>query len=541
MTVPQSFGPSPPAVASPGGAQRPVVLVGFQEQAHLGLGYLASVLRQHGHRVLLLDIERPPSELLAAAAREDPLLVGFSLVFQFYVRRFSTLARYLRDHGIDCHFTVGGHFPTLSPDATFEEVPDLDSIVRFEGEATIVELADCLHEGRSWHDVRGIAWRDGPRVVANAPRPLIEDLDSLPHPDRPAALKTVLGRRMAPLLASRGCARACAFCSIHSFYRGAPGKIVRTRKPLEVVREMRRLYEDRGATIFLFLDDDFPLFGPWRRWAHEFLDELERQQLAGRVIWKISARADSVDADLFSALRDAGLHVVYMGLESGSASGLRTLNKQLTVEQNLRAVEVLRHLDIPFQFGFMMFEPSTTFETVRANVEFLRRVCSGGTVAAGFCRMLPFAGTPIRTELEREGRLRGDTADPDYDFTDARIARLHTQVNALVEGANWLFGSRPLVPELNWAWYEAAVMDRLCGGLTGVGDYRRRLADLTTASNDLLLQVVEDCAGACVDGSEAPWSVEQLRPRCSDIAEQMLALRDGFVARNQDAILGALV
>ena len=79
-----------------------------------------------------------------------------------------------------------------------------------------------------------------------------------------------------PLLASRGCARTCSFCSIHTFYRAAPGKVVRTRKPAEVVREMRHLLrERRRRRIFLFQDDDFPLFGPvWQRWASEFVDEL---------------------------------------------------------------------------------------------------------------------------------------------------------------------------------------------------------------------------------------------------------------------------
>jgi hypothetical protein len=61
------------------------------------------------------------------------------------------------------------------------------------------------------------------------------------------------------------------------FYRTAPGKVVRTRKPAEVVREMRFLLEEHGISIFLFQDDDFSLFGPaWQRWAREFVNELYR-------------------------------------------------------------------------------------------------------------------------------------------------------------------------------------------------------------------------------------------------------------------------
>src|SRR5688500_12031021 len=154
-----------------------------------------------------------------------------------------------------------------------------------------------------------------------------------------------------PILASRGCARTCSFCSIHTFYRAAPGRIVRTRKPAEVVREMRMLYEERGITIFLFQDDDFPLFGNvWRRWANEFVDELNRSGLPERVIWKMNCRADAVDRDLFIKMRDAGLYLVYMGLESGSEQGLETLHKQITVEQNLRAVDILKSIGLMWEY-----------------------------------------------------------------------------------------------------------------------------------------------------------------------------------------------
>ena len=154
------------------------------------------------------------------------------------------------------------------------------------------------------------------------PRALVEDLDQLPYPDRNYEPGTVLGRSIMPILASRGCARTCSFCSIHTFYRAAPGKIVRTRKPAEVVREMSMLHEERGITIFLFQDDDFPLFGTvWRRWANEFVDELHRSGLPEKVIWKMNCRADAVDRELFIRMRDAGLYLVYMGLESGSEAG----------------------------------------------------------------------------------------------------------------------------------------------------------------------------------------------------------------------------
>ncbi|HLK08462.1 MAG TPA: cobalamin-dependent protein, partial [Candidatus Angelobacter sp.] len=237
---------------------RLVMLIGFQEQTNLGLGYLASTLRSHGYRAEILDFEQPREEILRAAQEMNPVVIGFSLIFQFYVQQFEELASYLRRNGIACHFTMGGHYPSLSYQQALELVPAVDSAVLFEGELTLLELVDRISLGQEWRRIDGIAYRQESQAVANALRALVRDLDDLPYPDRDQRPMSLLGRRVAPMLASRGCIRTCSFCSIHVFYRTAPGKVVRTRNPVRVVEEMRMLHERDGITIFLFQDDDFP-------------------------------------------------------------------------------------------------------------------------------------------------------------------------------------------------------------------------------------------------------------------------------------------
>src|SRR5215468_5236124 len=98
-----------------------IVLIGFQSMGNL-------------------DIELPEDELVAAVTEAQPMLVGFSLIFQFYIRRYASLMEALRREGCDAHFTMGGHYPTLSPQQTLAAAPDLDSIVRYEGEVTLLEI-----------------------------------------------------------------------------------------------------------------------------------------------------------------------------------------------------------------------------------------------------------------------------------------------------------------------------------------------------------------------------------------------------------------
>src|SRR5262245_44418783 len=158
---------------------RPVMLVGFQRHSNLGIGYLAATLQRWGYRVEVFDFEAERQQILDAAHALDPVLIGFSLIFQSYISWFGSLIRYLRDNRVPCHFTMGGHFPSLSYQHTLELIPELDSVVRFEGEDTLLELADCLSTGRDWRGLTGLAYREGEAITANPMRHLIDDLDAL--------------------------------------------------------------------------------------------------------------------------------------------------------------------------------------------------------------------------------------------------------------------------------------------------------------------------------------------------------------------------
>jgi radical SAM superfamily enzyme YgiQ (UPF0313 family) len=527
--------------ARPRRTDRPILLVGFVEQGNLGIGYLASTLEAFGWRVLVADVESDPREILRTVEAEQPVLIGFSLIFQFYIRRYRDVILRLRAAGIDTHMTMGGHFPSLGPAATFEEAPELDSVVQYEGELTLLELADALSTGADWRTIPGVIHRHGGPPACAETRHLLRDLDDLPWPKRDYEAEDVLGHRVMPLLASRGCARTCSFCSIHTFYRTAPGKVVRTRAPAEVVAEMRWLLDERGISIFLFQDDDFPLFGRvWKRWTRELIAEMWKAGLPGRAIWKINCRADAIDEELLAEMKAAGLYLVYMGLESGDGQGLDTLDKGISVEQNLAAVATLKRLGLVFDFGFMLLDPSSSFESIRNNLGFLRTITGDGSVAAVFCRMLPYDGTPIKDRLAAEGRLRGDVCDPDYDFLDPRLDAFHAELDRMMKLSGWIHGHQALSPMLNWAWNEVAVLEGLFPRLAGMADYRRALAAITGASNAEVLDAVEELAAAHEAGRPGRDFSGALARSSERLGARMLETRNRFVAAHQAELLAAL-
>lgn len=515
------------------------VLIGFQEQGNLGIGYVASMLVRCGFAVRTLDFRERRESILETVRSANPVLVGFSLIFQYYVSEFASLASYLRDNGITCHFCAGGHYPSLRYEHVLRSVPELDSVVRFEGEITCSELMQCLVEGRDWRQILGLAYREGDRFVATAPRSLISDLDDLPFPERPLeSALTVLGKRASPILASRGCCRDCSFCSIRQFYGQVPGKKVRVRKPANVVAEMKLLWEGTGTSIFLFQDDDFPVWGNFgQRWISEFIKCLQNENLVGKLIWKISCRADEVESSLFSRMRDAGLCTVYLGIESGNEDGLRTLNKRLTVEDSLRAASTLKHLGLAFTYGFMLFDPSSNFDSLSENTKFLRQLTADGTVPVVFCRMLPYAGTPIEDCLAQEGRLRGSVDNPDYDFVDPRVNALFEALNRSV--SPWMQGSNSLVNQLNFAWQEYWVLRRLFPPAIPTENYASFLRSTTQRCNGYLLDFVEQVISV-FEGSQrnAPSSVE-FSAAMRRFGYELVKERDGFILKHQNALLAS--
>jgi hypothetical protein len=225
-----------------------------------------------------------------------------------------------------------------------------------------------------------------------------------------------------------------------------------------------------------------------------------------------------------------------MGIESGVDAGLEVLHKQMTVEQNLAGVRILKELGLLFSYGFMLFDPSSTFDSVRDNVGFLRQIVGDGSAAATFCRMLPYGGTPIRDRLQAEGRLRGDVTHPDYDFLDLRLNEYYRELHRVV--GPWT-SDEGVSHELNWAGEELETIRRLVPGAHGVAGYRTALSALTAESNEQLFRLIEESSLAFEGGDRAPLDLAETRRITAATRQQMLEIRNRFVAGNVDALIDA--
>jgi radical SAM superfamily enzyme YgiQ (UPF0313 family) len=470
-------------------SQCDILLIGFEDQENLGLRYIASYLGEHNVRVSIEAFGSPRRQILYLIRKAKPKIVGFSMIFQRFFFDFKELVAYLRENGVSAHFTMGGHFPSMEHLKTLELIPELDSVVRFEGEETMLELCEKLEHADSWPEIKGLAYRNGDKIRVNPVRPLLENLDCLPFPLRDKQVATHRGLGVCSILGSRGCYHDCGFCSIHQFYKVPPGPLRRTRSPANIIKEMERLFHERNMRIFIFQDDEWFMKGHSHvGWIEDFVSALKRSPICDRILWRISCRVDDVRADLIKKMQDVGLMCVYLGIESGNDQGLRTFNKHFTVADVYKALDVLREIDMPFEFGFMIFDPESAFESVLENIAFLENITAGGQALANFSKMVPYAGTTIAESLDKEGRLQGTIDSPDYGFPDPRLDLLQFFVSRTFNFRN--FNQEGLVERLRLAKFDGMVLKKFFSGRYDALSYEGAVRELIRLSNDSALETL---------------------------------------------------
>lgn len=396
---------------------QPVVFVAFKEYDNLGVGYLASILSEEGYEPLIIDFRNDREEILVVIKKLNPLIVGFSVIFQYYINEFKDLINYLRKSGVASHFSAGGQFASMRFEDLFKLIPSLDSIVRFEGEYTFLELVKHLHSGTNWRNLKGLAFKENGKIYTNPVRQPEMDLDIFPYPMRSSLEDYAFGKKYATILAGRGCLNNCSFCNNTEYIRQSLVPYKRIRKPEKVVEEIEFLHYKKDCSVFLFEDDDFPVkTSNGSDWIERFCKEIKHKRLSDKVIWKINCRPDEVDYDSFTLMKKHGLYLVFLGIDDGTDDGLIRLNKRMTTAVSLKGINILKKLGIGVDYGFMLFQPSSTFGSVNLNLGFLRQICSDGSTPVTFLKLMPYFDTRIEKELRQEGRLKGEPGFLDYDF-----------------------------------------------------------------------------------------------------------------------------
>jgi radical SAM superfamily enzyme YgiQ (UPF0313 family)/SAM-dependent methyltransferase len=370
---------------------------------HHGIGALSAALIRAGHQTRLFYCEQLPEreEFLREVRRFDPGMVGFSFnSHQWkYIRE---MAGWMAEsHPVPT--VAGGTHPTHSPEEVISQ-PGIDMVCRGEGDEAIVELAAAVASGADPSSIANLWVRRGEEVVRNEIRPLIQDMDGLPFPDRGIFdMEAVLRENefAITMMAGRGCPLNCHYCcnsALMKLYRGR-GSFVRFRSVDNVLEEIELLAGRYNFTSLFFDDDVFTLR---RDWVEGFCMSYRR---SFRFPFSINLRVDKLDREMIVMLKDAGLYGVRVGVESGNERIRReVMNRRMTNEQIERVFGWLHEMDIHSRSYNIIGMPGDTPETIRETMRLNERLMPDQIQVSTF---QPYPGTHLYELCRSKGYLSG--------------------------------------------------------------------------------------------------------------------------------------
>lgn len=426
-------------------------------EENLGLGYIAACLKKHGLKTEIMDYSSQhwPGQVEKQLPKLSCQLVGVTIPFQDQAKIAFSFISALKALNPHVHINIGGMYPTFAYEEILNLFSFVDSVTLGEGEETFVELADSIINGKEWRTTRGIVYRSDSGLTVNEIRPLIKDLDSIPFPERYMLNTNAKNMKYANLLTSRGCYGRCTFCSVVSFYSmfGAKYRLRSTENVMDEILFLYNKYDVRNISIS---DANF-IGGQGRGYtrAANVAEEILKRNLDLRFV--MACRPDDVEEKLFANLKRAGLAGVFLGIESGSQAMLDRFQKDITVEQNIEAMEILKKLGLYVIMGFIPFDERVSFTELYDNALFLEIIRK--TMPPNmwrhpfFSRILPYAGTEIERHMKETGIYKGNSLDYSYRILDPKINFLYSTANFLsvvADKAKRIFKSSPVGYELDW-------------------------------------------------------------------------------------------
>ncbi len=399
----------------------------------LGLPAMAAYLRREMKGVEIKILDCLPDKvgwksLEKAIADFDPDVfgVGDMVIYMHEGMKAAALAKKVKPSVITLG---GGHFHSHMPRYSLGKYPQLDFIVRYEGEETTREFLETLRAGGDISQVQSIAYRDGEQIVETPPRPLIASLDTLPMPayDLMPINKYspfgVMWPKTITIQGNRGCPYNCSYCSWSAMegehVLGPDGRhvlipTIRQRSAHRVIEDIDLLYGKYGIRYLFWVE------GTWNfdnDWLNDFCDQMLKRNYKGLGWWAF-VRADKLleqeKLGILSKMVKVGLRHVLIGGERPVDEELAEIGKtKLSGDALMQASHLLKR-KYP-----QVFRMATWITGIRSETPASMMRLSDYTIRAklDFTQMhplMPFPGTPLYEEALQKGWI----TEPDFGLYD---------------------------------------------------------------------------------------------------------------------------
>jgi anaerobic magnesium-protoporphyrin IX monomethyl ester cyclase len=371
--------------------------------------------------------------------------------------------------------TGGQHFTATAQDS-LQLYPEIDAIVRNEGEQTLAELVGAHQNLTGFQNILGLSFRNKGKIIHNPQRPLIANLEDLPFPGyhyvknniRKYHFSAMSGKKSPYSLieGSRGCNHQCTFCTQWRYWQAC----WRFKSAKRIADEMAYCSREFGSEMIWLTDDNF---GAGQR-PQELAQEIISKQLPADVSWFVQARCDDIirNKDVLPQLAKSGLSWVLLGVENSNPATLDYFKKGITPNDAKTAVRLLRDNGIFAHAMVIIGNRKETHQSIRQLQEFANDLDPDFIM---FGILTPFPGTEVYAEAERNGWIE-DRNWSHYDMIHAIMPTetLSTQqVQEELYGCyrnfygHWgrrlggLFSSKPMKRRTYWHMLASGVMGKI--------------------------------------------------------------------------------
>ncbi len=394
----------------------------------IGLAYIAAATRHAGFSVQVIDalgenLEQftpisGSAELILnglrfdqvfALARPNTTVFGVSIMFSRDWLISRAFLRELKKEFPHAKIVVGGEHVTACADYVLMDCPEIDFVVRGEGEETFTDLLKALAKDEDPATIDGIAYRKNEKVFLNKPRKRIQSIDTIPLPawdlfpirsfiDKGHTHGFDLGRSM-PMLASRGCPFQCTFCSNPQMWT----TMWNARCPKLVVEEMKLYMREYQVTNFDFFDLTTIVK---KSWIIEFCQLIVKENL--NITWQLPSgtRSEALDEEVTSWLYRAGCRSIIYAPESGSPAELKRIKKKVNLEKMLKSMRSTYLNGVRMKVNIVMGFPDATLKDVLNTYWFFVRMASVGVNDVGCFAFSPYPGSELFYRLCAEKKIQ---------------------------------------------------------------------------------------------------------------------------------------
>lgn len=375
---------------------------------YLGIGYLSSVLKKESYDTELLHIKRPvaDSEFIREVEKRKPDIIAFTSTTNttLFIKQWARAAK--KSVGVTTIY--GGIHPTLMPEECIA-LDGIDMLCIGEGEGAMLDVSRRIADREyDFSDIPNIWSKKNGSVYRNGPRPLLQDLDTLPFPDRDIYDYEHAGEakeKTYRILATRGCPYICTYCFNQAYkelYRSSNSSYIRFRSAENVIEELDLALKKHSKVIerFHFIDDILPLKKDW----FFKLAKLYKKHIG--IPYVAHARPNLMDEETMRLLKESNCIQLQMGIESGDDYIRNQIMKRnISKEQIINAFSLAKKYGIRAYsyniFGLPHENKQRIMETVKLN----GLVDVDANKATFF---YPYPGTELMELCKREGLLEKD-------------------------------------------------------------------------------------------------------------------------------------